>query len=351
VKIALDAMGGDLAPAAPVEGALQFLSDFGGNEVVLVGDERQLREALGGRTARGLTLLHASEVVEMTDHAVESIRKKKDSSIRRCFELLKHGEVSAVVSAGHSGAAMAAALFVVGRVRGIDRPAIAALFPALGGGRCLLLDAGATVECRPLHLVQFALMGELYARNALKIPSPRIGILSNGEEDTKGTKVTREALAILRKSDLRLVGYVEGKDLFSGFTDVVVTDGFTGNVVLKTSEGTAMGMAALIRSAIERSGLSERLGALLLKPTLAGLRKVVDYSEYGGAPLLGIDGVGIIAHGRSSPKAMRNALKTALSAAAKQMSDELRQRVEQAQSWLPRRHGMEKEAAAPAISG
>lgn len=351
MKIALDAMGGDLAPAALCEGALQFAGESVDHEVVLVGDERRIRETLGGRTLTNLHLHHASEVVEMTDHAVESVRKKKDSSIRKCFELLKRGDVAAVVSAGNSGAAMAAALFVVGRVKGIERPAIAALFPSLGGGRSLLVDAGASVECRPIHLVHFAIMGETYARRALDVSSPRIAILSNGEEESKGTKLTRDALALLKKSDLHFVGYIEGKDLFSGFADVVVTDGFTGNVVLKASEGTAMGIAALIRSAIERSGLSERLGALLLKPTLAGLRKVVDYSEYGGAPLLGINGIGIIAHGRSTPKAIKNALRTALSAADVHLSDELRQRLEEAQRWLPQRQRPEKEAAPSTVSG
>jgi glycerol-3-phosphate acyltransferase PlsX len=231
---------------------------------------------------------------------------------------------------------MAGALLVLGRIRGVERPAFAALFPALkGGGRCLLLDAGANVDCKPVHLAQFAVMGEAYVRKLLGVARPRVGVLSNGEEQTKGTALTRHALEMLRQSDLAFVGYVEGKDIFSGEVEVVVTDGFTGNVVLKTSEGTAMAVASLIRSAIERAGVSEKIGALLLRPTLAGLKRVVDYAEYGGAPLLGVDGVGIVAHGRSNPKAIKNALKAALQTAEVQLRDELTRRVEAMQSWLP----------------
>ncbi len=231
---------------------------------------------------------------------------------------------------------MAGALLVLGRIPGIERPAFAALFPALkGGGRCVLLDAGANVDCKASHLAQFAVMGDAYVRKFLGIPKPRVAILSNGEEDSKGTPLTREALAILRNSGLSFIGYVEGKDIFSGDVEVVVTDGFTGNIVLKTSEGTGMAVAWLIRAAIERAGLSEKLGALLLKPTLAALRKVVDYAEYGGAPLLGIDGVGIVAHGRSNSKAIKNALKAALQTAEGQVREEIAARIDEAQTWLP----------------
>jgi glycerol-3-phosphate acyltransferase PlsX len=330
-------MGGDHAPLATVEGGLLFAREFPQHQVVLVGNERRIREILAGHPeARNVLIQHASEVVEMSEHASASIRKKKNSSLRVCFELIRSGQVSAMVSAGHSGAVMAGALLVLGRVSGVERPAFAALFPALkGGGRCLLLDAGANVESRPAHLAQFAIMGEAYMRKFLGVRRPRVGVLSNGEEETKGTALTREAAALLRKSDLQFIGYVEGKDIFSGDVEVVVTDGFTGNVVLKTSEGTAMAVAGLIRSAIERAGLSEKLGALLLKPTLAGLKKVVDYAEYGGAPLLGVNGIGIVAHGRSSAKAIKNALKTALQTAEAQLADEIAARIEAAQSWLP----------------
>lgn len=353
MRLALDAMGGDHAPAAAVEGGLLFARDFPEHEVVLVGDERRVAALLPPfRRPDNVHVHHASEVVEMGEHAGASIRKKKDSSLRVCFELLKDGSASAMVSAGNSGAVMAGALLVLGRISGVERPALAALFPALkGGGRCLLLDAGANVECRAAQLAQFAVMGEAYIRKLLGVSRPRIGVLSNGEEESKGTTLTREASALLKRSDLDFRGYVEGKDIFSGEVDVVVTDGFTGNVVLKTSEGAALAVAGLIRSAVGRAGVSERLGALLLKPTLAGLRKVVDYAEYGGAPLLGVAGVGIVAHGRSSPRAVQSALKAALQTARARLQEELALRIQQSSAWLPpRRAGKGKLATADALS-
>jgi glycerol-3-phosphate acyltransferase PlsX len=353
VRIALDAMGGDLAPASVVEGGLLFAREFPQHQLVLVGNERRIREVLSGQAVqRNVSIHHASEVVEMDDHASVSIRKKKDSSMRVCFELIRRGEAGAMVSAGNSGAVMAGALLVLGRIRRVERPAFAALFPSLkGGGRCLLLDAGANVECRPAHLAQFGVMGEAYVRKFLGVLQPRVAVLSNGEEETKGTALTREAASLLKNSGMAFIGYVEGKDIFSGDVDVVVTDGFTGNIVLKTSEGTGMAVAGLIRSAIERAGLSEKLGAMLLKPTLAGLRKVVDYAEYGGAPLLGIDGVGIVAHGRSNPKAIKNALRAALQTAEGKVTEEILMRMEQAQAWLPSHSRKRaKEATEPMVS-
>jgi glycerol-3-phosphate acyltransferase PlsX len=330
-------MGGDHAPAAAVEGAVLFARELVQHQVVLVGDEARVRPLLKGAPLPNLELRHASEVVGMED-AATSIRAKRDSSLRVCFELMKAGDVQAVVSAGHSGAVMAGALLVLGRLRGVERPAIAALLPALkGGGRCLLLDAGANVECRPSQLAQFAVMGEAYVRAMLGVGRPRVALLSNGEEPSKGTSLTREAYRLLSKSDLRFVGYVEGKDIFSGDVEVVVTDGFTGNVVLKTSEGTATAVAGLLRSAIEKAGVGEKLGALLLGPTLAGLKKVVDYAEYGGAPLLGVEGVGIVAHGRSSPKAIKNALRAALQTAEARGHPALRESMGRAAAWLPAR--------------
>jgi glycerol-3-phosphate acyltransferase PlsX len=337
VRLALDAMGGDHAPGAIVQGAIAFAGDYPEHEVVLVGQERRIREALHPHPApSNLSVCHASEVIEMGEHPGSSIRKKKDSSLRLCFDLLRRKEADAMVSAGNSGAVMAGALMVLGRIKGVERPAFAALFPSLkGGGRCLLLDAGANTECKPTQLAQFATLGEAYVRVLLGVARPRVGILSNGREPTKGNELTREALGILKRSDLDFVGYVEGSDIFSGEVEVVVTDGFTGNVVLKTSEGAAMAVAGMVRQAVERAGISEKLGVLLLKPTLAGLRKVVDYAEYGGAPLLGVAGVAIVAHGRSNPKAVKNALKGALQTAQAQLQRELSKRIEAARSWLP----------------
>ncbi|HVE82830.1 MAG TPA: phosphate acyltransferase, partial [Myxococcales bacterium] len=225
MKLALDAMGGDHAPAAAVEGAALFAREAPEHQVVLVGDAPRvqsiLREA-GHAAAANLSVRHATQVVDMGDHAAQSIRKKKDSSLRVCFELCKAGEADAVVSAGHSGAVMAGALLVLGRMKLVERPAFAALMPALrGGGRCLLLDAGANVECKPSQLAQFAVMGEAYVRAVLQRPRPRVALLSNGEEPTKGTDLTRAAYALLQKSDLDFRGYVEGKDIFSGEVEVV----------------------------------------------------------------------------------------------------------------------------------
>lgn len=339
MKLALDAMGGDHAPSATVEGGVLFAREHPDHPLVLVGDRALLEPLLAKHPpAPSVSIRHATEVVGMDEHPGAAIRKKKDSSLRVCFELAREGEVGAVVSAGNSGAVMAGALFVLGRIKGVERPAIATLFPALkGGGRCLLLDAGANVECKPSHLAQFGVMGEAYVRATRGVARPRLGVLSNGEEDAKGTDLTRAALALLRKSGLDLVGYVEGKDIFSGEVDVVVTDGFTGNIVLKTSEGVAAGVTGLIRSAVERAGLPAKVGALLLKPTFAGLKKVVDYAEYGGAPLLGVDGVGVVAHGRSSPRAIQNALAAALHTAQSSAREEIAQAIARAESWLPAR--------------
>lgn len=354
MRLALDAMGGDHAPAAAVEGGILFAREAPQHRLILVGDSRRVEALVAAhrRAPPNLSVHHASEVVDMGDRAAASIRSKKDSSLRVCFELCRRGEADAVVSAGHSGAVMAGALFVLGRLPGVERPAVAALFPALKGtGRCLLLDAGANVECRPVHLAQFALMGEAYVRTVLRQGRPRVAVLSNGEEEGKGTALTRGASALLRQSGLDFRGYVEGKDLFSGEVDVVVTDGFTGNVVLKTSEGTAMAVAGLIRSAVERAGVGEKLGALLLASTFAGLKRVVDYAEYGGAPLLGVDGVAIVAHGRSSPKAFKNALQAGLQNAQAQLKYEIATALDRAAAWLPARGSPREKAAAKGVNG
>jgi len=338
VKLALDAMGGDHAPAAVVEGAVLFARECPDHEVILVGDALRAGDELGRHhPPKNVSVHHASEVVEMEEHATASLRRKRDSSLRVCFELVRQGTASAAVSAGNSGAVMALGLLVLGRLRGVERPAIATLFPDIKRGRCLLLDAGANVECRPSQLAQFAVMGEAYVRKLLGVARPRVGLLANGEEESKGTPLTRGAAALLKRSDLRFIGYVEGGDVFSGEVDVVVTDGFTGNVVLKTAEGAASAVAGMVRSAVEQAGFSEKVGALLLKPTLLGLRKVVDYAEYGGAPLLGVGGVGVVAHGRSNAKAIKNALLAALGTVRAGLSEELAARISAAAAWLPGR--------------
>jgi len=254
-----------------------------------------------------ITVHHASEVVGMHDSAADAVRKKRDSSIRVAFDLVKKGEADAVVSAGNSGATMACGMFVLKRLAGIERPAIAQAFPTLRGDT-LVLDVGGNVDCKPAHLVQFAIMGEVYARLVMGIAQPRIGLLSNGEEESKGNDLTRETSALLKKTSLDYTGYIEGRDIFDGVVDVVVCDGFVGNVVLKLSEGLVEAVGKMLKDELKGSFLS-KLGYLLAKRAFASFKKKVDYAEYGGAPLLGINGVGMICHGGSSPKAIKNAIR------------------------------------------
>lgn len=301
-------MGGDHAPEAVVEGAVQAFRE--GMRVVLVGDEPLLRALLAKHGARDVEVQHASQVVEMHEAAVASVRKKKDSSIRVAVDLVKAGQAEAVVSAGHSGAAMAAALFGLGRLPGVDRPALLTLFPTLKGPAAIL-DVGANVDVTAAHLVQFALMGEAYAKKVLGVERPRIALLSNGEEDSKGTDLTRAALALLRKDPaLNFAGYAEGNHVLSGEIHVLVTDGFTGNVLLKTAEGVAMATIQMLKRDVMAS-LTGRLGALLLRGPLRKFRQRVDYAEVGGAPLLGVDGVCMIGHGRSDARAVKNMIRSA----------------------------------------
>ena len=312
--IALDAMGGDLAPAATVEGALRAHRGRG-LRILLVGDEPRLREELRRRGAADheLAIQHASEVVEMGEHPGQALRRKKDSSLRLCFDLCKAGEASGMVSAGNTGAVLAGGLFVFGRLDHVDRPCIGGSLPTLGGtGRAVLVDMGANVECTPLQVTQFALMGEVYARRVLGVARPRVGVVANGEEEGKGTALTRAVAAALRlpESGIEFGGYVEGKDVFSGDFDVIATDGFTGNVLLKTAEGAVWAFGQLLKRQIHSSKVATA-GALLIKPQLDQVKKRVDYEEVGGAPLLGVRGVAMIAHGRSTHRAILNALSGA----------------------------------------
>jgi phosphate acyltransferase len=324
--IALDAMGGDLAPAATVEGALRAHRERG-LEALLVGDEQRIRAELRrlGAGEQELRIHHASEVVEMGEHPGQALRKKKDSSIRVCFDLCKQGQVAGMISAGNSGAVLAGGLFVLGRLDHVDRPCIGGFLPTLGGaGRAVLVDMGANVECTPLQIVQFALMGEVYARRVLGVLHPRVGVVANGEEEGKGTDLTRAAAAALRKPESGVLfrGYVEGKDVFSGDFDVIATDGFTGNVLLKTAEGAVWAFGQLLKRQIQSSKVATA-GALLMKSSLEQVRKRVDYEEVGGAPLLGIQGVAMIAHGRSTHRAILNALSGAEAIAQQHLEDDL----------------------------
>ncbi len=311
MKIALDAMGGDGSPSVEVEGAILAAKEYN-VEIVLVGEEGLLKPEIEkqGRHLLPLSVCHASQRVEMHESPASVLRRKKDSSIFVATTLVREGKASAVVSAGHTGATMAAALFILGPVKGVERPAIATILPTLQG-TAIMLDVGANVDCKPRHLFQFAIMGHVYAMKVLQKENPRIGLLSIGEEDTKGNILTKETFRHLKDSPFNFIGNVEGRDVYTGEADVIVCDGFIGNVALKISEGVAETIGKLLAREIGKS-LIGKIGYLLLKPAFRSFKKTVDYAEYGGAPLLGVNGVCIICHGRSSPKAIKNAIAMAI---------------------------------------
>jgi glycerol-3-phosphate acyltransferase PlsX len=321
-------MGGDNAPHVEVEGAVAAAREYG-VPVTLVGDLEKVKAELARHNCAGLDieLWHASEVVGMHDSASDAVRKKKDSSIRVAFELVKGGAAAAVVSAGNPGATMAAGMFVLKRMRGIDRAAIAQILPN-PVGKTLVLDVGGNVDCKAIHLVQFAVMGEVYARFVMGINSPRIGLLSNGEEASKGNELTRETSALLAEKPINYIGYVEGRDIYNGSVDVVVCDGFVGNVVLKTSEGLAEAVGKMLKAEIKSSFLSQ-IGYLLSRKAFNNFKKTVDYAEYGGAPLLGINGVGMICHGGSNPKAIKNAIRFAHEYALKGVNSRMAEKLQE----------------------
>ncbi len=309
--IAVDAMGGDHAPHAIVEGAFLATQEYG-IAVLLVGDQEQIFHELrrvGGKESSLLAVRHATENVEMGESPIAALRRKPDSSLQVAMRAVKAGEAGAVVSAGNTGAMLALAVTVLGNLVGVDRPAIVTAIPALHG-YTYLLDVGANIDCKPLQLVQFAVMGEIYARVVGGVEAPRVGVLSNGEEDSKGTEVTRAAHEILKKLPLHYIGYVEGRDLNNGRVDVVVTDGFTGNVALKTMEGFSDFLQDRLRS-VFTARWRNKLAYLLIRRSFGALRAALDPSEVGGAPLLGTDGLAFIAHGSSSPKAIKNAVRVA----------------------------------------
>ena len=310
MRIAVDAMGGDYGPAVVVEGSVAAAREHG-TAVVLVGDKSAIEREISrlGASALPITIRHASQVVGMAEAASQALRRKRDSSLRVAAELVKEGEAAAFVSAGNTGAAMVIAMFVLGVLPGVDRPAIAVVLPSLTG-YTVLIDAGANVDPKPRQLVQFAVMGHVYARDILGKPNPRVGLLSIGEEEGKGTDLTREAFEDLRLSSLNFVGNIEGRDIYNGECDVVVTDGFTGNVALKISESLAEMLAVMIKQELTRDAVS-KVGALLSQPAFSRFKKRIDYTEFGGAPLLGTNGACIICHGASPVKAIKNAIRVA----------------------------------------
>jgi phosphate acyltransferase len=331
MRIAVDAMGGDLAPAAPVAGALRAVQEDD-TPVVLVGDEGRMRDelrALGieGDLPSGLTLQHAEEVVEMDEPAITPLRKKRRSSIRLCADLVGSGGADAMVSAGNTGAAMIAAKVGIGLAHGVDRPALAAAVPNATGWT-VLLDVGANVDLKPNHLRQFAVMGSIYSQVIIGVEQPRVGLLSIGEEESKGTAFTREVFRSLESSDLHFVGNVEGSDVFEGTCDVIVCDGFVGNVVLKSAEALAEMLLHMIREEIGRSPLT-RFGGGLCKPAFLRLRERTHYDQYGGAPLLGLRAGCFIAHGRANPVAVQNAIRRAVAFAEAKAHERISAKLEE----------------------
>jgi glycerol-3-phosphate acyltransferase PlsX len=321
IWIAVDAMGGDFAPRHVVDGALAAARHFDLG-VMLVGPAETVEAELArhGDVDRGrVRVVHAPDVVTMKDAPAATLRRKPGASIAVAANLVASGEAAALFSAGHTGATVVAAYGVFGMLPGVDRPALAVTIPTRRH-RAILLDVGATVECRPQHLLQFAVMGSMYARVTLGLASPRVGLLSIGEEETKGNELTREAHRLLKASSLGFIGNIEARDVYSGEADVIVCDGFTGNVALKISEGLVDTVEALLSEELS-STFTLRVGSLLTRRALRHFRRRVDYSEYGGAPLLGVAGVAIVGHGRSSALAVRNAVAMAHRFAADRFID------------------------------
>jgi glycerol-3-phosphate acyltransferase PlsX len=310
-RVALDAMGGDQGPVVNIEGAVAAARELG-LSILLVGNEEDLGRGLRRHSTNGLgiTICHAPETVGMDESPSAALRKKKHSSIRVGLELVKKGEADAFISAGNTGAVMATAMITLGSLPGVERPAIALIVPTLRG-QSILLDAGANADCKPRHLLQFAIMGDVYARQVMGKKSPTVGLLSIGEEESKGNELTREAFKELEEErSLNFTGNVEGREVFSGAADVIVCDGFTGNIALKISESAAEFFTVLLKEELEK-GLVGKLGALLTRGAFRRFKKRVDYTEYGGAPLLGVGGICIISHGRSTAKAIKNAIRVA----------------------------------------
>lgn len=324
MKIAVDAMGGDYAPHEIVMGALEAGRD--GIEVILLGDSESILKELGNNKRDMIDIVHTTETIAMGEQPANAVRKKKDSSIVRAVQLVKEGKASAFVSAGSTGAVMAAALLGLGRIKGIDRPAIASVIPGKKGGT-VLLDVGANVDCKPKNLQQFGIMGYIYADIILGIDNPRVGLLNVGEEESKGNELTLESFPLLKESGVNFIGNVEGRDIFNGMADVVVCDGFVGNVVLKAGEGLAMSLMRMMKDELTRSWLS-KMGTVLTLPGLKEIRRRVDYAEYGGAPLLGVNGVVIVCHGSSTAFAVRNAIRVAAGAVSSGLVQAIRRNVE-----------------------
>jgi glycerol-3-phosphate acyltransferase PlsX len=324
VTIAVDAMGGDKAPVPEVEGAIHAAREFG-HRIVLVGDRDKIHHSLKSHSSAStlpIEVVHATERITMEDHAAKAARSKKGSSMHTCARLVADGKADGFLSAGNTGACMAIAKMVLGKVPGVDRPALSGVFPSHKGSPVVVVDVGANVDCEPAMLAQFGLMGQIYSRLVLKVRDPRVGLLSIGEEEHKGNILTREATPLLKDMGFDFIGNVEGRDLFSGHADVIVCDGFVGNVALKVAEGLAEMMGRMLRESLTAS-VSGKIGYVLSRSAFRSFRKRVDYSEIGGAPLLGVKGVCIICHGRSDANAIKNAIRVAAEFASSNMNQRI----------------------------
>ncbi|BCD67552.1 phosphate acyltransferase PlsX [Nitratiruptor sp. YY09-18] len=326
-KIAIDAMGGDFGPYPIIEGTILALKEYNNFEAILVGDPQKIKPLIKDKKIYSrVHIVEATDVIGMEEQATEAL-KRKESSIYKAVDLVRKKEADAVVSAGHSGATMSLATLRIGRLKNVSRPAIATLMPTYKRKKTLVLDVGANVDCKPEHLFEFGVMGEAYASSIMHIDNPRVGLLSNGEEETKGNELTKATFKLLQKLPT-FIGNVEGNNIFDGSVDVVVTDGFTGNILLKTSEGVAGAISKLMKQNIKKSPLS-MAGALMMKKVFRSLKKEIDYSEYGGAPLIGIKGCAIISHGKSTPKAIKNAINQAINYVSSDINDTIEKRLEE----------------------
>jgi glycerol-3-phosphate acyltransferase PlsX len=325
MKIAIDAMGGDNAPKAIVEGAMKAVTLFSDIDITLYGKEPLIKEYLTNQER--ITIVHTDTVIEATDEPVRAVRRKKDASMVLMANAVKEGEADACISAGNTGALMTAGLFVVGRIEGIERPALAPTLPTIEGNGFLMLDVGANADAKPEQLLQYAMMGSIYANKVRGIEKPRVGLLNVGTEEKKGNELTKAAYQLLKGSDLHFIGNVEARDLLDGIADVVVTDGFTGNVALKTIEGTALSVFKMLKTALT-SNLQSKLAAAVLKPKLKVIKGKLDYSEYGGAGLFGLKAPVIKAHGSSDPNAVYNAIRQAREMVSNEVTGTIRHSVE-----------------------
>lgn len=325
ITIAVDAMGGDQAPRSEVEGSILAAKELD-VRVLLVGRPAELKRELSRYSLRGLAveIVPASEVIAMTDHPAQAFRRKKDSSVHVAARLVRDGDAEALVSAGNTGAVMTVARFVLGTLSSVQRPALAAPFPTSRGGVAVLIDAGANVDSKVAHLLQFAVMGEIYYRAIFGARRPKVALLSIGEEEMKGNELTREAYNRLKSLPLNFTGNVEGREVFSGAVDVIVCDGFIGNVALKISEGVAQHISSLLRKAL-KSTLASQVGYVLSRNAYREFRKSIDYSEYGGAPLLGVRGITVIGHGSSNANAIKNAVRVAAELARARLNEKIEQ--------------------------